>query len=143
MNKNYIFVYGSLRKGMINHEVLNNMNAIYIGDYKTTQNYYMIGLKSKAYPYVIEEKINNDLIKNPIYGEVYTVSNEGILYLDGLEGHPHNYTREKVNVINETTSINAYIYILRNEEMINSIKTNFGKRFIAVPGNDWKVFLET
>ena len=138
----HIFVYGSLRKGMINHNLLNNMDAKYIGDYKTIENYYMIGLKSKSYPYVIEENINNDLIKSPIYGEVYTISNEDILYLDGLEGHPYNYIREKINVISETNSINAYMYILRNEEMLDAIKTNFGKRFIAVPGNDWKKFLE-
>jgi gamma-glutamylcyclotransferase (GGCT)/AIG2-like uncharacterized protein YtfP len=142
INKNYIFVYGSLRKNMINHGVLDALYASYIGIYKTVNNYYMIGLKSKAYPYILEESVNNDLVINPVYGEVYTISDEGLEYLDRLEGHPNNYIRENIDVINNISSLNTYMYILKNKEMIDSIRVNFNKRFIAVPDNDWKKFLE-
>jgi gamma-glutamylcyclotransferase (GGCT)/AIG2-like uncharacterized protein YtfP len=139
--KNYVFVYGSLRKNMVNHHVLDSIDASYIGDYKTVNDYFMVGLKSKAYPYVLEEHISDDLRKGSIYGEVYSVSDKGLLYLDGLEGHPHNYIREKVELTSEQGSLFGYIYILKNKEMIHSIKENFGKRFVSVPGNDWKKHL--
>ena len=91
----------------------------------------------------IDEFINDDLIKCPVYGEVYLVSNEVLSHLDKLEGHPYSYTREIVNVNNEKEKLDTYIYILKNEEMINSIKENFGKRFVIVPGNDWKAYLDS
>lgn len=143
MVENYVFVYGSLRKGMLNHQVLETIGVLYIGEYKTTNNYFMVGLKSKAYPYVVNEDINNNLVKGPIYGEVYAVSDEVLSHLDKLEGHPYSYTREIVNVNNEEQILRAYIYIVKNQEMINSIKENFGKRFVTVPGNNWKKYVES
>jgi hypothetical protein len=38
----YVFVYGSLRKGMINHYRLEEFNAKFLGYYQTNKKYYMI-----------------------------------------------------------------------------------------------------
>jgi|688.fasta_scaffold800160_2 gamma-glutamylcyclotransferase (GGCT)/AIG2-like uncharacterized protein YtfP len=137
----YIFVYGSLRKDLINHEIMIRIGAKFIDNFQTVDAYYMIGLKSKAYPYVIKENIGYNLIPGPIYGEVYEISEEGLYHLDKLEGHPTNYIRQQIRVCNDKYEMNAFIYIVENEEMIKEIKNNFNKRFISVHGNNWKNFI--
>lgn len=137
----YIFVYGSLRKGLINHQTMINVGAKYIDNFETVDKYYMIGLKSKAYPYVIKENIGYNLIPGPIYGEVYEISKEGLSYLDRLEGHPTNYLRKEISVFNGKYYKNVYMYILENKEMIKEIRDNFDKRFTSVHGNNWTTFI--
>ena len=138
MNVKHIFVYGTLRKGQVNHYLLADMGASYVGDFATAKAYYMVGLRSLAYPYVIEDYMGKS---GPVYGEVYSISEEGIAFLDRLEGHPHNYIREEVDLVNRDGELKAYMYILRNKELIDAVKKGLGGRFLAVEGNDWGKFV--
>ena len=139
MNLKHIFVYGTLRRGQVNHYLLRDMGASYVGDFMTAKAYYMVGLRSLAYPYVIEDYMGVD--SGPVYGEVYSISEEGIAFLDRLEGHPHNYIREEVDLVNRDGELKAYMYILRNKELIDAVKKGLGGRFLAVEGNDWGKFV--
>jgi gamma-glutamylaminecyclotransferase len=134
-----VFVYGSLRKGLQNHSKL--VDATYKGVYQTVDPYTMIGLKSKAYPYVIAKPIHESVEAVPITGEVYEVSDTLLAELDRLEGHPTQYKRTLVEVRSTSKTLLAYMYILENEEMIRDIAKAFERRFVTVPSGDWVKFL--
>jgi gamma-glutamylcyclotransferase (GGCT)/AIG2-like uncharacterized protein YtfP len=48
----------------------------------------MIGLKSKTFPYVATDKLNDTLELSQITGELYDVSDTLLEDLDKLEFHP-------------------------------------------------------
>lgn len=132
----HIFVYGSLRKGLQNHGKLDT--AKYSGDWKTVDKYFMIGLKSGAYPYVTTEQLNDSLLPTQIHGEMYIVSPQLLEVLDELEGHPYQYKRRIIDVENskkETT--HAHMYILESDDIKDGIQMSFHRRFVAVNDGDW------
>ena len=137
----YVFVYGSLRKNLPNHYKLDSPSVQYIGNYITTDPMYMIGLKSKAYPYVVQTKIHEDLEPTPIRGELYKVSRHTLSMIDALEGYPTHYVRKIVGVYNGKKYMKAYMYILENTELIEGIQSSFHKRFLPVNHGDWVKFI--
>ncbi len=98
----YIFVYGSLRKGFWNHKHYLK-NSKFIGKGKTKEKYAMY---ADIIPYVVEnEKISH------IVGEVYEVDKKTLERIDYLEGHPNYYFRKKVPIVLETgKEIKAWMY---------------------------------
>jgi gamma-glutamylaminecyclotransferase len=143
----YIFVYGSLRKGLHNNHLLDD--AKYIGKFTTINHYIMIGTKSFSYPYLIDptylkfnlySSIADDYSKN-IVGEVYEIDNVLMKKLDSLEGHPDYYTRKQIQVENDIAKIYVYAYILENKDIINSIERYINHRFIFVESGDWVKFI--
>ena len=98
----YVFVYGSLRKGFWNHEAYLK-NSKFIGKGKTKEKYAMY---ADIIPYVVEnEKISH------IVGEVYEIDKETLKRIDCLEGHPNHYIRKKVPIILETgEELEAWLY---------------------------------
>ncbi|NPA62821.1 MAG: gamma-glutamylcyclotransferase [Methanococci archaeon] len=98
----YVFVYGSLRKGFWNHEPYLK-NSKFIGKGRTKEKYAMY---ADIIPYVVEnEKISH------IVGEVYEVDEETLKRIDRLEGHPDYYERKKVKIILESgEEIEAWLY---------------------------------
>lgn len=133
-----IFVYGSLRKGLQNHHRLTSIGAKYVGTFKSNKPYYMVGLKSRAYPYITETKVSSDSNKTPITGEVYRIKRTDLKELDALE---HNYVR-KFEGFHGQKKTKAYVYVLENDELIEGIKGSFTKRFVSVPEGDWIAFNE-
>ncbi len=130
-----VFVYGSLRSGLQNNYKLDT--AINKGLWHTVNEYYMIGIKSGSYPYVIDEQINDELKHTQIYGELYYVDDKLLNSLDEMEGHPIQYKRTQIEITNDKEKQAAFMYILENEELKKGIRENFGKRFIAVNTGDW------
>ena len=133
-----IFVYGSLRKGLQNHHRLTSIGAKYMGIFKSNKPYYMVGLKSRAYPYITDTKVSSDSNKTPITGEVYRIKRTDLKELDALE---HNYVR-KLEGFHGPKKTKAYVYVLENDELIEGIKSSFTKRFVSVPEGDWIAFNE-
>jgi len=87
-----VFVYGTLKKGLGNHKLLESSK--FIGNALTVGKWAMVG-KGMGFPYVLErDSINGKCIQ----GEVYEVNNEVAERLDILEGVPHHYTDTKVYV---------------------------------------------
>jgi gamma-glutamylcyclotransferase (GGCT)/AIG2-like uncharacterized protein YtfP len=98
----YVFVYGSLRKGFWNHEPYLK-DSKFIGMGITKEKYAMY---ANIIPYVVEnEKISH------IVGEVYEVDEKTLERIDCLEGHPDCYKRKKVKIILDSgEEIEAWIY---------------------------------
>lgn len=105
----FVFVYGTLKRGMGNHGFLRD--ADYSGKARTLHEYPMIG--DRGIPFVFPFKG----IGHRIHGEVYLVSDpQTMLYLDYLERHPDNYRRAMVPVVQEgyTDPFNAWVYFFQH-----------------------------
>jgi len=101
MCDNFVFVYGTLKKGFWNHHMLEGSK--FVGKAKTKEKY---ALYIDNIPYLVKtEKVSH------VSGEVYEVNKKSLLSLDGLEGHPVWYYRELSQVIFEDgRELNAWIY---------------------------------
>ena len=134
-----LFVYGSLRQGFPNHHLLVEGGATLLGTFESEEELYMVGLKSGAYPYVIDEPVNPTCVPTTIKGEVYEVSYDLMLKLDAFEGHPHHYTRQTL-IVHQNDRFKptiAYTYIVINEFLKAEISAAFDERFVNVPSGDW------
>ncbi len=101
-----IFVYGTLRKGMGNHHLLEG--SFFLGMGKTVARYGMYILPS-GIPYVKRRSER----KTVIVGEVYVVDEDTLCRVDHLEGHPNFYRRRLVPVmLNSGEKIQAWMYFL-------------------------------
>jgi gamma-glutamylaminecyclotransferase len=143
----YLFVYGSLRKGLHNNYLLDKAN--YIGTFSTVDKYIMIGTKSFSYPYLVHptylksklyDSVGYIYSKN-IVGEVYEINQSTLKHIDKIEGYPEYYTRKTIEVKNNIAKINAYAYILENGNIINSIERYIDNRFMFVESGDWTQFI--
>ncbi|GIM30010.1 branched-chain alpha-keto acid dehydrogenase [Clostridium polyendosporum] len=101
MNKiqHYLFVYGTLMKGLINHQYLINQEFICeaeildFGLYNVTENY----------PGIIRKQ--NSRVK----GELYKIEEDLLKILDEFEGE--EYTRIEVDVLVKENKIRAFTYL--------------------------------
>jgi len=116
MNKRNIslFVWGTLKKGQINHYYLEN--AVFIGKGITKEKFIRTGF--------IELYLCNDYYKNKfgrdcvnIEGEIYLINEEELNRIDLLEGFPHLYKRRLVSIISENNKeYKCWMYYLEREE---------------------------
>ncbi|XP_042189731.1 protein O-mannosyl-transferase TMTC4 isoform X3 [Callorhinchus milii] len=88
----HIFVYGTIKKGQPNHHCITsaiNGKAVYYGK----------GVTDEKYPLVIASKYNIPYLLNipgsgqNIAGEIYTVDDKLLQFLDEFEGCPDHYQR--------------------------------------------------
>lgn len=138
-----LFVYGSLRQGFPNHHLLTEGGAVLLGEYESEEKLYMVGLKSGAYPYVIDESLHPTCVQTTIRGEVYEVTYDLMQRLDLFEGHPNHYTRVPI-IVHQNDKFKptiAYTYIVINEYLKSEIAVAFEDRFTVVPSGDWKKML--
>ena len=103
-----VAVYGSLRNGLSNHVCLSEYGAELLGTHIMPEdsNYRMVSLG--AFPAVFPADKES---ATPITIEVYRVTDECLLILDSLEGHPDWYKREKVS----TPWKKAWMYVMPAE----------------------------
>ncbi len=102
----------------------------------------MIGLKSRAYPYVTTDQLHPTLVSVIITGELYEVSVDVLERLDELEGHPNFYKRTEVNLYSSELQKyeKAEMYVLESDEIKKEIAENFEKSFESVESGDWLKF---
>jgi gamma-glutamylcyclotransferase (GGCT)/AIG2-like uncharacterized protein YtfP len=86
-----MFVYGSLKFGYGNHDLIRHGNGVFIGEAVTVDSDLDM-LSMSAFPAVYRGG------NHQIAGEVYAVGNPCLVSLDRLEGNGHFYTREEVLV---------------------------------------------
>lgn len=99
----YLFVYGTLQRGLSNHGQMKSIS--FVSEGKTVEKY---GLFVEEYP-MVTRKIQ----QSQIFGEIYEIQDQATLdRLDAFEDHPDWYFRETCSVINLTTNetISAHLY---------------------------------
>lgn len=116
MDKYYIAVYGTLKKGQKNHNLLINSKLIKNGHTGPGFSLFIMGL-----PYLLKD--NNG------FGceiEIYEIDLETLQLLDRLEGNPFFYKR--VPLIKDDDK-NIEIYVLNDNRIIKEI---YRKKLIPV-----------
>lgn len=108
-----VFVYGSLRKGMINEDILRGCQ--FVGEYTTPPVWKMYDLG--LYPACVQ---GGD---TAIVGEVYRIDKRDLIELDNLEGYPDLYHRKKII----TEYGKAWMYFIKSAHLDAD----------RVPSGDW------
>jgi gamma-glutamylaminecyclotransferase len=104
----FLFVYGSLKKGFDNHKLLTK-HTKRIGKAKTISKFGMYEDSFGNYPYLMQTAINK------IEGELYQIQREELLKrIDEFEGAPDYYYRKKIKVQTHRGIKSAFVYISTN-----------------------------
>ncbi len=106
VNKNYIFVYGTLKKGKCRHDILVEGKAEFI-DYAELEGYDIYD--TGYYPGIVKGK-------GKVYGEVYCVSDELLNVLDIIEGVDYNLFKREilpVELLNYKTKLYVFVYVFQ------------------------------
>uniref|UniRef100_A0A942SU93 Gamma-glutamylcyclotransferase n=2 Tax=Neobacillus citreus TaxID=2833578 RepID=A0A942SU93_9BACI len=127
MNKHYVFVYGTLRKNEKYHHLLQGAELVAEQAW-ANGSLFDTGL---GYPAVKESE------SDPVYGELYLVSDKHLCSLDELEeyeehSHDNLYDRKKQIIFHDNGKTEAYIYTVakHNESML----------ITPILLGDWKVY---
>lgn len=135
MNTHYVFVYGSLRKGLSNHKLL--LSSEFIDEFTSEEDFQMIYYKTKKFPYLLNDFIIN-LPTTKIKGEIYKISDNVLRRLDSLESHPDLYKRTLHKFKNQKGDIlDALIYILVKPEIILFVKNEITENYFLAETGDW------
>ncbi|WP_066308738.1 gamma-glutamylcyclotransferase [Bacillus sp. FJAT-29814] len=128
MDKNYVFVYGTLRRHERNHRLLQTAELVAEQAW-TKGELFDTGL---GYPAL---KLSET---GTVYGELYQVSEQELSLLDQLEGYKDNaqdnlYERPKRTIYHDRGETEAYVYTIasHNEGMLRTL----------IPYGDWRVAL--
>lgn len=113
--KHILFVYGTLKKGESNHDILScdlcqgGHNSCYrfLGSARTIQRFDMYCCGS--YPIAVVNPLGA-----PIEGEVYEINDQTLAFIDELEGHPDFYRRRQIVL---DTGHMAWVYIWNREQL--------------------------
>jgi len=103
--KELLFIYGSLKKGFDNHNLLTKY-AKRIGKSITIGKFGMFEDSFGNYPYLVP------VPKMRIHGELYLIERKELLdKLDQFEGAPEYYERKKILVKSHRGTHRAFVYI--------------------------------
>jgi gamma-glutamylcyclotransferase (GGCT)/AIG2-like uncharacterized protein YtfP len=103
--REYLFVYGSLKKGFDNHHLLSKYTQR-IGKSITIDKFAMYEDSFGNYPYLTPTPIYR------IHGELYLIQRKELLEkLDKFEGSPEYFIRKKIFVKSHKGVIRAYVYM--------------------------------
>jgi gamma-glutamylaminecyclotransferase len=93
-----VFVYGSLKRGFYNHQLLQGCRM-----WKAKAKGIDLH-RGTAFPYAKRGQ-------HVTHGELYEVDSEVLQHLDRLEGHPHFYMREQTEIMVGNKRVDAWIYL--------------------------------
>jgi len=108
IEKTYVFIYGTLKKGGNLHDILAKMEAVHVGNWKTLKafDFYDLG----SYPVMVT---GGNLA---VQGEVYRIPVSGLAYLDTIEGVPTLYERK----VMMTRWGKTYFYTMNRDKIEDS-----------------------
>lgn len=94
----FVFVYGSLKKGLWNHVLLEEQHMVC--ESVTVDKYILF---DGGFPVLgVDGMLETSDFAGQVTGELYLVDDECMGYLDSLEGHPTFYERKKIDIkVNE------------------------------------------
>lgn len=101
-----VAVYGTLKKGYGNHDLLSRSDAEYVGEGLTGSRYNMYSMG--GFPSVALVDVDSPAPKTRVSVEVYNLTD--IAPLDRLEGYPAFYNRTEIPVRVEGKYIMCWIY---------------------------------
>ena len=109
-----VFVYGSLKRGFQNHALL--AQSVAVGNATTKLPYVM--LRGPGFPFLLQE--HPQCQARSVHGELYAVNPDTLAQLDALEGHPHFYEREAIELVGADGSEHwAWCYFLKDLEVLS------------------------
>ncbi len=101
-----LFVYGSLKKGFDNHNVLDKRFSKRIGKAKTVKKLGMFEDNFGNYPYLLDRPLSQ------IDGELYEIYRQELLdKIDEFEGAPDYYERKRIKVKSHRGTCRAFVYM--------------------------------
>jgi len=107
----FLFVYGSLKKGFDNHKLLQKY-AKRVGKASTVGKFAMYEDSFGNYPYLVKEPVTK------VRGELYEIKRKELLdKIDEFEGAPEYYQRKKIKVKTHKGVNLAFVYIREDEEI--------------------------
>jgi len=107
----FLFVYGSLKKGFDNHKLLDKY-AKRVGKASTVGKFAMYEDSFGNYPYLVKEPVTK------VMGELYEIKRKELLdKIDAFEGAPEYYKRKKIKVKTHKGVNLAFVYIRENDEI--------------------------
>lgn len=101
----YVFVYGSLKRGFDNHRII--APAHFVGTGRTPPRFDMLDLG--GFPAAITGK-------HSMTGEVYEVDRDIMEMLDHLESNGSLYLRRKVPILVQGRQIPAWVYLYLDDD---------------------------
>lgn len=93
-----VFVYGTLRKGEVNHNVMGD--SPFVGVFRTEPCYTLHNYR--WFPAMVEGG------STAVVGEVYEVEARTLWEIDRLEGHPSYYRRQHI-LLDDGQTVQAYL----------------------------------
>jgi len=103
-----LFVYGSLKKGFDNHNLLSK-SAKRLGKAHTVKKFAMFEDSFGNYPYIIDTPVSK------INGELYQITRAELMQrIDEFEGAPDFYIRKKIEVKSHHGIKRAFVYVKSN-----------------------------
>jgi len=115
-----VFVYGSLKQGFGNHDVMSQIGAVFISTAITEHTRFDL-VTLGHFPGLVTGKYQ-------VEGEVYEVDADALRTLDHFEGSPTFYKRKEIPVLlikeKALKETFAYVYIL-NRKVTNKIVETF------------------
>jgi gamma-glutamylaminecyclotransferase len=103
MKEFLVFVYGTLKKGFHNHDIIMDDTTHFLGKAYTAPEYDMVSLG--GFPGVLKDG------KYRIEGEVYRVNETTLRMLDRLERNGQLYSREKIRLDGWSETPWMYIFL--------------------------------
>jgi gamma-glutamylcyclotransferase (GGCT)/AIG2-like uncharacterized protein YtfP len=104
-----VFVYGTLKKDEGNYSLMQHIKGKFVGYDSITGRFRMTG-EGHGFPKVCHTPQMSEM---KIYGQVFEIPPDGLPALDGLEGHPRWYKREKLRT--DKLGRRAWIYLMPEE----------------------------
>jgi gamma-glutamylaminecyclotransferase len=96
-----LFVYGTLKKGHGRNVILAGQK--FLREAKTTPNYALYDLG--AFPAMVKDSKNGVSVE----GELWEIDPDFVSYLDMVEGSPHFYKLEKIE-LNSGEIVHSYLF---------------------------------
>lgn len=124
-----IFVYGSLKKGFHNSELLED--CVFLGEFKTKDYFRMLDLGSYPAVYFDESGFR-------VTGELYEIEDDMLRQVDYLEGYPKFYNRIEIELYDSEEKAFIYYFDASKFDEDSFVFVEPKKGTLTWEDNSWK-----
>jgi gamma-glutamylaminecyclotransferase len=101
-----VFLYGTLKRGGANHDVLERLDGRLVGPATTRDRWILVDLG--PFPALLPRTPEAE---TPVHGELWEIDDSALRELDAFEGCPRLYTRERIALLHDTREVEAFVYV--------------------------------